>query len=149
METKKVYGIDDTVWIYGIAPGRASKGTIVKKFTIDHPDFSNQEHYLVAIPTEIDFLLEVRTWETISQDEHGPVGGIRSAVSDLDHTRKRMKQLGIDFVDTGYEDGDPTPEEVNAALEKSHKEARYSPLMIKEATKSKKRYFAKKRKPNQ
>lgn len=117
MTVKKLYDLDDTVWIYGISrdQNKPTKGTVVRIFQLDDRGYpEDQDFYVVAIPTEIGLLLEVRTWETISQDERGPTGAFRQAVhtENVDAVDKQMAQIGL-TVD-GYENIVPQEPTVDA-----------------------------------
>ena len=92
MTVKKKYAVGDTVWIYGISKNnvKSTQGTVIKVFTIDYDNYNKEPHYLVEVPTEIEPLLEVRTWHTISQTKDGHVGGIRDAFSDTDAAHKML-----------------------------------------------------------
>jgi hypothetical protein len=135
MNIKKTYAVGDTVWIYGVSRNnqKLTKGTIVHEFT---PDGYTEVQYVVSIPTAIEQLLEVRDWNTISQDAKGPVGAMREmiAVSEMDAVNKKMMQAGYEF-DPSYqppEVDEPTPDEIHAALERDQKAVEHAPLMIKE-----------------
>lgn len=133
MSVKKNYEIGDTVWIAGVNNrGTLTKGTVVKKFAIDFQGISNEsDYYIVSIPTHIESLLEVRTWETISQDEHGPVGCFRN-IENFDSTNKILAQAGYRYEPNGiFDDDDPSPDEINAALEKSIGDHVHKPLIIR------------------
>lgn len=106
MTVKKLYYLDDTVWIYGVSrdQNKPTKGTVVRIFQLDDRGYpEDQDFYVIAVPTEVGLLLEVRTWETMSQDEKGPVGAFRQAVTteNVDAVDKQMAQIGL-TVD-GYE----------------------------------------------
>jgi hypothetical protein len=118
MTVKTIYDLGDTVWIYGVSrdQNKPTKGTVVRIFGLEdwgYPD--EQDFYVISVPTGITPLLEVRTWETISQDEKGPVGAFRQAVTEetVDSVDKQLLQIGL-TVD-GYENINP------ATAEKSHK----------------------------
>ena len=102
--------------------------------------------------SHIEPLIEVRTWETISQDEHGPVGGLRGLDDTAD--RKVLAKTGFDlggeytYSESEEESDDPTPEEIHAAMERSQQTAVLPPLVLKESKTSKpRRYNKKPRKP--
>ena len=145
MTVKKEYKVGDTVWIYGIdsLQNKSRKGTVIKSFFIDN---FTDEHYVISVPTEIEDLLEIRTWHTISQDENGPVGSIRETVTDLYPTKKFLSRVGFNLVsDMPLADEDePTPEQIHAAIERSKKAGEHNPLYAKES-KPKRRYFKKKK----
>lgn len=123
MSVIKEYNIDDTVWIYGISEknNKLTKGKIVKIFNIDRVEFNEgQKFYVIAIPTEIEPLLEIRTWETISQDDKGPVGGLRENFVNVDANNKKISQSGYTYNHVSdIIDNDPSPDEIVAALESS------------------------------
>ena len=120
MTVKKLYDLDDIVWIYGVSRDQTkpTKGTVVRIFQLDDRGYpEDQDFYVIGIPTEVGLLLEVRTWETMSQDEKGPVGAFRQAVhtENVDAVDKQMAQIGL-TVD-GYENIDPQ----EPIAEKQHK----------------------------
>ena len=143
MTTKTDYSVGDTVWIYGINVSKGNKitkGKIVHKFEI--PNFS-EVHYIVAVPTEIEPLLEVRTWHNISQDEHGPIGSFRNIGQNFESTKKFISKVGFTFPEVEDELDEPTAAEIHAAIEKSQKATIHQPLLIKEQ-KPKRKFYKKK-----
>jgi hypothetical protein len=159
MTVKKKYNIGDTVWIYGVrrANDKSTQGTVVKAFNIEG---YNDMHYVVSIPTEIEPLLEIRTWQTISQTKDGHVGSLREAFSNPDAAHRMLARTGIAFIsdaDEDYdgdghdgmgsfadEDDDVSSDAIHAALEKSQKDSSHGPLNLKTET-PKRRYFKKKK----
>ena len=156
MTVKKKYNVGDVVWIYGVrrANDKSTQGTVVKSFNIEGYD---DMHYVVSIPTEIEPLLEIRTWQTISQSKDGHVGSLREAFSDPDAAHRMLARTGVKFisdVDEDY-DGDGhegmgsfaedeiSPDAIHAALEKSKHDVSHTPLNLK-SEKPKRRYFKKK-----
>jgi hypothetical protein len=117
-------------------------------------------HYVVSIPTEIEPLLEIRTWQTISQTKDGHVGSLREAFSDPDAAHRMLARTGVSFVSDADEDYDGdghdgmgsfaedeiSSDAIHAALEKSKQDISHSPLNLKDA-KPKRRSFARKKKP--
>ena len=160
MSVKKKYNVGDTVWVYGISRTneKSTQGKVIKVFTIDYGNYNNEPYYLVEIPTEIEPLLEVRTWHTISQSKDGHVGSIREAISEPDAARKFLSTIGVKFIsnDGKYigdghdgmgstlEEDDPSADEIHAALEKSQKDGEHGPLVTKQAPR-KRQYFKKKK----
>ena len=153
MTVKKKYNVGDTVWIYGIQRDnvKSTQGTVVKAFTIEG---YNEVHYVVEIPTEIEPLLEIRTWQTISQTADGHVGSLREAFSDPDAAHKMLSRTGMAVIslddeendDTGsFAEDDISPDAIHAALEKSKQDVSHGPLNLK-SEKSKRRNFARKKK---
>jgi hypothetical protein len=155
---KTQYDIGDTVWIYGISVSNEKPwpGRIVHRFNIVFEGFDpTANHYVIAVDSHIEPLIEVRTWETISQDEHGPVGGIRGLGNTAE--RKILSRTGFDvgttdsaeefdrFEEHMFEDGDPSPDEIYAAMERSKQTAVLPPLVFKEFKKHKPRPAHRKR----
>jgi hypothetical protein len=134
MTIKKTYTVGDTVWIYGVSRNahRLTEGKIIYEFT---PPNYTEAQYVVSVPSSIEPLLEIRTWNTISQDSTGPVGAMREMISvqEMDAANKKMTQAGYEY-DPNFElaEVEPTPEEIHAALERSQLAAVHAPLMIKE-----------------
>ena len=152
MTVKKKYNIDDTVWVYGITNGKSTEGKIVQWFNVNYKDWDQDiVHYVVAIPTEIEYLLEVRTWETISQSKDGRVGSLREAFENPDAAHKMLSRTGMIIISTEESkdnnhisiDNLSDEDDISSALEKSQKDASHGPLNFKD-TKPKRRYFKKK-----
>ena len=171
MTVKKKYNIGDTVWIYGVRQtnDKSTQGKVVKAFNIE--GYSDM-HYVVAIPTEIEPLLEIRTWQTISQTKDGHVGSLRDAFTNPDAAHRMLARTGMAFISDADEDytGDGhdgmgsvslnedfdrheehmaeedeiSPDAIHAALEKSQKDSSHGPLNLK-TEKPKRRYFKKKK----
>ena len=159
MTVKKKYNIGDTVWIYGVrrANDKSTQGTVVKAFNIEG---YNDMHYVVSIPTEIEPLLEIRTWQTISQTKDGHVGSLREAFSNPDAAHKMLARTGMAFISDADEDYDGdghdgmgsfadeednvSSDDIHAALEKSQKDSSHGPLNLKTEN-PKRRYFKKKK----
>jgi hypothetical protein len=129
MEIKKQYEINDDVWIH-IGTGKLHKGKVVEYFDLGHIGRSRDiEYYVIELPTSIEPILEVRTWEEISQDAKGPLACYRNLKENAE-TFKKLGKLGIEMpikqdilseVFDDCQDEDPTPEQVNAALDRSIK----------------------------
>lgn len=143
MTIKKTYRFGDTVWIYGIdqTNKKPVQGTVVHQFTLDG---NNEVQYVIEIPTQIDSLLEVRTWQQISQDKNGPVGVLREALTGEPATIKFLNKTGV-FIEPEEETSELEdfihPDKIHAALEQSQQQSVHQPLDLK----PKKRYY--KRKP--
>jgi hypothetical protein len=166
MNVKKKYAVGDTVWIYGVrrSNDKSTEGTVVKAFNIEG---YNDTHYVISIPTEIEPLLEIRTWQTMSQTKDGHVGSLREAFENPDAAHRMMSRTGIAFisVDDGEEhtgdghDGmgstldnfykdeedDISPEAIHAAMERSQQSGTLPPLNLKE-NRPKRRHFPRKKK---
>jgi len=166
MNIKKQYNIGDSVWIYGVSwkNNKSVQGTVIKSFTIDYGEFDGEEiHYVIAIPTEIEYLLEIRTWHMMSQTKDGHVGSIRETFVDAEPARKLLTRTGMSFTSedeekfTGdghdgmgttlddFEDG-PSTEQIHAALEKSRNESRHGPLVIKDNKVPRRKNYSRKKK---
>ena len=142
MDVKKEYYVDDSVWIYGITrDNKLIQGTIIKKFTMDYQNYDQEYYYVVSIPTEIEPLLEIRTWHNISQDNKGPIGAFRNIRTE-GIVDKYISKVGYK---AAYDDDidEPTEAEIHAALEKSRVNVQHQPLHIKES-KPKRRFHRKK-----
>jgi len=156
MTVKKKYNIGDTVWVYGITNGKSTEGTVIKTFNIDLDNWDQEQtYYVVAVPTEIEPLLEVRTWETISQDKDGHVGSLRTAFEDPDAALKLLRRTGLTLTNDGDyafredENDDPSPEQIHKALIKSQTDVAHAPMVYKDNSKpARKRYPPRKKKNN-
>lgn len=146
MTVKKEYNIGDTVWIYGITPAnKITQGTVIASIDLKDQGFGSELHYIIEIPTHIEPLLEIRTWQTISQDKHGPIGSFRE-IGKMFAENKKIRQVGYVYSDDSYyESDDPSPDQIHAALEKSKDGLTHKPLHIKEST-PKRRYYPRKKK---
>lgn len=160
MTIKKQYEIKDKVWVH-INSSKLVEGTVVEYFDLGHVGKNRDiEYYVIEIPTSIEPLYEVRTWDQISQDKAGPIGAYRdfNRLDLSEENIKAMYSVGIelpinhnndDGIEDFYEEGDPTPEEVNAALDRSVKSrlsSNYIPTATvkPEAKTARRRHFKKK-----
>ena len=160
MTVKKKYNVGDTVWIYGISKNniKSTEGKILKVFTIDYDGFNKEPHYVIGIPTEIEMLLEIRTWHTISQTRDGHVGSIRDAFSNPDAAHKMLSRTGMAVISDDEElneesdrfeehmadDDEVSPDAIHAALEQSQKDGEHGPLVTK-PNKARRPYYKKKK----
>ena len=140
MITKKTYNIKDTVWIHGVNnTAQLTKGRVISTVDLTSAGYdADHVHYVVAVTTEMTDLLEIRTWETMSQDSSGPVGSIRDAVDEKYQPamHKKAQQLGYQYVSdaAAVEDfTEPTPDEIHAAMARSEQAIAHTPLIIKKA----------------
>lgn len=96
MKVKKKYKIGDKAWIYGVSSGpgynRPIEGEVIHELELD--GFSGV-HYIIAIPNEIETLLEIRTWENMSQDSKGPIGAFRASLARFSPARKVLARTGL------------------------------------------------------
>lgn len=121
MSVKKIYDLGDIVWIYGVSrdANKPTKGRIVRIIGLEDWGYPvDQDYYVIEVQTSIEPIFEVRTWETISQDEKGPVGAFRQAITaeHMDAVDKQLSQIGLNV--DGYENIVPEP----AAAEHYHKQ---------------------------
>jgi hypothetical protein len=146
MTIKKEYNVGDTVWIAGVSRNNArlTQGTVLKTLDLSNEGFTAGPHYIIAIPTHIETLLEIRTWGTISQDSRGPVGALREVGANIESTIRIINHVGFEAHDAEMPD-DPTPDEIHAAIEKSIKDSAHTPLNLKDP-KPKPKYRTRKRK---
>jgi hypothetical protein len=150
MTIKKTYNVGDVVWVYGVnrSDVKPTQGKVVKVVDLTDAGHSNGPHYIISIPTQIDPLLEIRTWENISQDEKGPVGSLRQ-LGNIESTLKFVGSIGFVFDDLPASDIDEEdnidPAIIHAAIEKSRQVATMPPLNLK-PEKPKRRYYKKKSK---
>jgi hypothetical protein len=169
MKIKKQYELNEDAWIH-LGGDRLSKGKVIDIFDLAHAGYSKDiEFYIIEIPTEIDPLLEVRTWEQMSQDPKGPIGAYRSIRQEI-ATKKFLGKVGIkippesqiekvqflpenttvDIEETKTEITevldiyDPTPEEVNAAIERSIRQNKEM-YRVNTLSEKPKRYYGKKK----
>ena len=144
---KQSYTEGDAVWIHGIGPeNKLTQGRVIASVDLSEKGYT-ELHYIIAIPTHIEPLLEIRTWHTMSQDKHGPIGSLRDSNNITDSDNKKMKQIGYLYSnDSHYDKEDPSPEEIMAALEKSQLATTHGPLIIpKEKPQQKRKHFVRKK----
>lgn len=127
MTAKTRYDIGDTVWIAGISRNstRLTKGNVIKVLDLSTDGFSFPQ-YVIQIHTPIDSILEIRDWQTISEDDHGPVGGLRQLSIDMeDATVKLMNRVGL-IVDEYSIPADPAPEQLELPIEDTNPKSKES-----------------------
>lgn len=146
MTVKKDYHVGDTVWIHGISPSnKLTQGKVISNVNLAGQGYIDLQ-YIIEIPTHIEPLLEIRSWQTISQDEQGPVGSLREITSHVDSNNKKIRQIGFNS-DSGFtdDDVDPTPDQIMAALKNSTNNLVHKPLNLKD-NKQKRKYYPRKKK---
>jgi hypothetical protein len=158
MTVKKKYAVGDIAWIYGVrrSNDKSTQGKVIKVFTIEG---YVETHYVIEIPTEIEPLLEIRTWHTISQTQDGHVGSLREAFSNPDAAHRMLARTGMAFISTDdeelkeesdrfeehmAEEDDIDPNLIHAALEQSQKDSEHGPLVTK-SNKPRRPYYKKKK----
>ncbi len=112
MKVKKKYKVSDKAWIYGIDHrfNVSKEATVVAVCNIDGYDY---EHYIMSIPTEIEPLLEIRSWHSISQTKDGHVGSIREALEDPSAAKKFLSRLGVGLIDSNDENDQESDQDQN------------------------------------
>lgn len=144
MTIKTLYEVNDTVWIYGITrDNKLVQGKIIKKFTMDYQGYDNEWYYVISVPTEIEPLLEIRTWHNISQDNKGPIGAFRN-LNSKSVVDKFISKVGYTASEDDEEFDEPSSEQILAALEKSQKEIVHQPFNLKDTKKPKRRFTKRK-----
>lgn len=142
-EIKIKYKSGDQVWIAGVGPNnKLVKGRVIKELDLSALGYLDGPHYIIAIPTSIEDLLEIRTWETMSQDERGPVGCFRNLDTDPEVMHKKLRHIGYRYEDDLLID-EPTPDQIHAAIERTRKSQIHDPTIQK----PKRKFYTKKRKP--
>lgn len=153
MTVKINYEIGDKVWIHGVtSTNNLTEGRIIHYLDLSKKGYPDIQ-YLIEIPTHIEPLLEIRTWQTISQDSDGPVGALRTLGETLNASNKKLKHMGYSVATNDsnnnehYDANGPTPEQIMAALENSQSAISHGPLhlskeLLKEqAHKPKRKYY--------
>ena len=163
---KKEYNIKDKVWIH-LGEPKLVEGRVVEIIDLQHlkeghsPD---RELYIIELKTGIDDVYEVRDFDQISPDEKGPINLFRKL--DLQQVRENgryLKTVGMKIpvtmpsplseiakelnedAEVYPDEGDPTPEQIHAAIERAEKAQTHGPL-TSGAHKPKKRQFVKRKK---
>lgn len=138
MTAKKDYQVGDSVWIHGITRrNQLVKGTVIHILNLKN---YTDTHYVISIPTEIEALLEIRSWQMISEDDVGPLGMFREYSKDFESTNKFLTKVGFTSANSNEENDDPTVEQIHAALEKRLDDNFHKPLILKEKSKIRRRY---------
>jgi len=91
---KKKYSIKDVVWIH-IGEAKLVEGRVVEIFDLKHLN-ENQEHndlYIVEIPTAIEPIYEVRSWEQISSTALGPINLYKDL--NTQEGQRYLKKVGV------------------------------------------------------
>lgn len=120
-------------------------GKIVHIFNLPNDE---AERYVIEIDTPIDPVYEVREYETISPDANGPINLFRNRGVQLGQrfVKKLGMKLPVAITEVESEPDEPTPEQITAALERSEQSSKHSSMIaLNNDTKSKRRYFKKKK----
>ncbi len=150
MTVKKLYKVGDAAWIYGVNRNNTKpvQGEVIKIVDLKESGYFAGPYYIISIPTHIEPLLEIRTWENISQDENGPVGSFRE-IGNIESTIKFASRVGFIFddspsLDSSDDEDNIDPEIIHAAIEKSQQVATMPPLNLKPEKPRRPRHFRKK-----
>lgn len=141
--------IKDKVWIHLGLP-KLIEGRVVKIFTLEHLNEnydSNNELYVIEINTSIDHLYEVRTIDQMSLTAEGPIQMFKDKEFSVE--QKLLAKIGVQLpIDVHEEElGDPSPEEINAIIERStnQKDKLFSHTLMQKKP-PKRRNFSRKKK---
>lgn len=129
MTVKTKYTVGDTVWIAGISRNstRLTQGTVIRELDLSEKGFSDKQ-YIISIPSPVEPLLEIRNWQTISEDAHGPVGGFRGLSEDMaDSAAKLVNRVGL-IADEYTIPSEPAPDQLDLPFEETaRKSSRFRP----------------------
>lgn len=152
--------LKDKVWIH-LGEPKLVEGRIVDIIDLGHlneghsPD---RELYIIEIKTGIDDVYEVRTYDQISLTPGGPINLFKNLKTELLENKRFLKKVGVqipvhhpdpleqlvsEIHETLSNDSDdPTPEQINAALERATQKDKtiFNPT-LKPKRPSKKRVF--------
>ena len=160
---KEEYKIKQPVWIH-MGESKLVGGRVVEVIDLVHlkEGYSeDNELYVIEIPSSIEPIYEVRTWEQISPTAKGPINLFTQVKGELQAANRMLKKIGIVLpdgtaVDTtatdDFEDDsmgsidEPTPEQIHAAMERAE-QANRDGFTIETVSKTKPR-FNNRKKPN-
>ena len=136
--------INDSAWIH-LGEKYLVEGKIVHIFDLEG-DYTPAARriYVLEIDTSIDPICEARTIDSISPDKDGPINLFRK--EDHSTANRLTKQLGMPLPQgvMDYEHPEPSVEEINAALDRSHDATRHTSSIPKESRPKKRTYYKKK-----
>lgn len=164
---KKEYNIKDKVWIH-LGERKLVEGRVVEIIDLEHlgeghsPD---NELYVIELKTGIDDIYEVRTFDQISPDAGGPINLFRKIdMKQIRENSRYLKKVGMvlpvtqpnalvevaseinEQLNEDADPGDPTPEQIHAAIERAEKAGKHQPLTNGNRKTPKKRPFQRKKK---
>lgn len=144
---KQQYEIKQSVYIH-IGERRLVEGRIVEIIDLSHLDeghSSKDELYVIEIKTGIDDIYEVRNWEQISPGPDGPINLFRNLKNVRENSRY-FKKVGMPLPVSNFdEDDEPTPEQIQQALERSQEANKHPALNLPKETKPRRHYYKKKK----
>jgi hypothetical protein len=138
------YTIKDKVWIH-LGEKNLVEGRVVEIIDLQHlgENYGAEDLYIIEVPTHIDPVYEVRSFDTISADARGPINLFRK--QNQQASNRFTKQLGMPLPQGAmdFEHPEPSVDEINAAMDRSHDATKHTPLSEKRPSK-KRTYFKKK-----
>lgn len=108
---KKFYDIKDRVWIH-LGEQTLVEGRVVEIIDLEHlkEGYDPQhEFYVIEIPTSIEPVYEVRTFEQISPDSTGPLNLYRELGFEVNTANRVLKKMGIKMPDNALQTTPPDP----------------------------------------
>lgn len=167
---KKEYNIKDKVWIH-LGERKLVEGRVVDVIDLQHLNEGHNpddELYIIEIKTGIDDVYEVRNFDQISPDVNGPINLFRKIKDDVLKNQRYLNKVGIKMPVNGpnplvelakeinedlVEDRDPTdptPDQINAAIERAEKQQDrtiFNPTLNQPKKKAPRKSFGKRKKP--
>lgn len=161
---KKEYKLKEKVWIH-LGERTLTEGRVVEIIDLVHlkeghsPD---RELYIIELKTGIDDVYEVRDFSQISPDAKGPINlfrnlgepaivansrylkkvGMKLPVPERNVLAEIIKEINDDLADPT----DPSPDQINAAIERAEKE--HTTIFKPAAKRPARKNFAKRKTPN-
>lgn len=108
---KKFYDIKDKVWIH-IGEQSLVEGRVVEIIDLAHLNENYDPHkelYIIEIPSSIEPIYEVRTFEQISPDATGPLNLYRELGFDVNTGNRVLKKIGITLPENALQSLPPEP----------------------------------------
>lgn len=169
---KKEYNIKDKVWIH-MGESKLVEGRVVEIIDLQHLNEGHSpdnELYVVEIKTGIDDVYEVRNFDQISPDAKGPINMFRKIKEDLLKNKRYLNKVGVkipvagpdplvelakeinaELTDDEHTDpSDPTPDQINAAIERAEQQSNrtiFNPTLAPAKKRPARKNFAKRKKP--
>ena len=131
---KKEYNIKDQVWIH-LGEKTLVKGRVVEVIDLEHlgeGHGKDDELYIIEIPTHIEPVYEVRSFDQISPDATGPISLFRKTNYTAENrllkkigmplpvqTSDTLAEIAQEINDELDDIAEPTPEQIHAAMERA------------------------------
>jgi hypothetical protein len=122
MTIKTEYDIKDRVWIH-LGEQTLVEGRVVEIIDLDHLNEGHSrdhELYVIEIPTPIEPVYEVRTYDQISPDPNGPIMIYRH-LEGVTASNRLLKKVGVKLPDNAA----TASLTENNSPQKKHKHRRY------------------------